>query len=41
MRGGEAFEEVLDQHIQRLEADRRVTEDRRPKRKKAWEKGPC
>src|SRR5262245_51360712 len=25
MRGGEAFEEVLDQHIQRLEADRRVT----------------
>jgi len=25
MRGGEAFEEVLDQHIQGLEADRRVT----------------
>ena len=25
----------------RFQADRRVTVDRRPKRAKAWEKGPC
>ena len=25
----------------RFQADRRVTADRRPKRAKAWEKGPC